>query len=157
MERVCYLTLHRVCYIQLDFCITEYLHHSDSVSLFHIMPVSINLLVWYFSGCCLACQCSSCPCQAAGRSLPPFPCRNSQALWSWHVRKISATSWGDWRIGNTKTSATKAMHISLNPIRFIMKSSPWQTQLSFFHPSICLRKSFTLLCWVVKPFLFIVV
>ena len=96
--------------------ITVSLHHSDSVSLFHIIPVSINLLVWYYPGCCLPCQCSSCPCQAAGRSLPPFSCRNSQAVWSWHVRKINATSWGDWRIGNTKTSPTKGIHIALNPI-----------------------------------------
>ena len=35
--------------------------------------------------------------------LPGAQCRHSQAVWSWHVRKISATSWGDWRIGNTKT------------------------------------------------------
>ena len=61
-------------------------------------------------------QCSSCPYQAAGRSLPSFSCRSCQAVWSWHVWKISATSWGDWRIGNMKTSATKASHIALNPI-----------------------------------------
>ena len=65
----------------------------------------------------------------AGCSLPPLSCRSCQAVWSWHVRKISATSWGDWRIGNTKTLPTKGMHITLNPIR-IWRLLCWTVECS---------------------------
>ena len=44
--------------------------------------------------------------------LPPFSCRSSQAEWSWHVRKISAPSWGDWRIGNTMTCQLQVIYIT---------------------------------------------
>ena len=34
-----------------------------------------------FSRCCRPWQCSRCPYQTAGHSLPPFPCRNSFVCW----------------------------------------------------------------------------
>ena len=52
----------------------------------------------------------------AGCSLPPLSCRSCQAVWSWHVQKISATSGGDWRIGNTKTCQLQVIYITCIPI-----------------------------------------
>ena len=36
--------------ISLNICITVFLRHFDSVSVSHSIPVSVNLLVWYFLG-----------------------------------------------------------------------------------------------------------
>ena len=94
----------------------------------YIISVSLNLLVWYIPGCFLPCQCSF-PCQADCRSLALFSCRSSQSVWSWHVQKISATSWGDWKIGTTKTCQLQVIY---NLYYYIWNSSPPMSLVSAF-------------------------
>ena len=58
-------------------------------------------------------------------------------MWSWHVRKNSLSSGGDWIIGNTKTSPTKGIHIALNPISTppaSPKGAPGPRQPNLRHP-----------------------
>ena len=57
--------------------ITVSLHHSDSVSLLQSIPVTTTILVWYYPGCCLPCQCSA---AVAHARLLGAHCRHSHAV-----------------------------------------------------------------------------
>ena len=129
------------------FNINAFLYHRIFTSLWFCIPTShyscINkalCLLLFLVLSALPVQ----PWQAAKSSLPPFSYGNSQAVWSWHVWKISDTSGGDWRIGNTKTSATKAIPIALNPISLTMEPpilvtpqpATMRSALSTNHPSL---------------------
>ena len=82
--------------------ITLILYSSFTVFLFQS-----NFLFSIFLSVALPVQSA---CQAAGRSLLPFLWTSYQAVWTRHVQKYCVSSGGESSIGNTMTSATKAIH-----------------------------------------------